>query len=551
MGARTRVFGGLLLVHTLALAADTPLELGRAGLEKCRDATRRSSPQEAAAAAETAESQFERALELSPASVDARVGRARVLLECRMGPADMMERMALMQAIEGDLGAALALDPRHWEARFLLATLLYNVPPFLGRGGDAIEHLELLVEQQESSGAPQSAEPYVMLGDLLERAGEDDRAREVWRRGARLHPASDVLRERAAGSGTPTAPPDPDLVPGPAPAGDTLGPVSGRLVAHLERAASRRQIAGLSVGIERKGEPILVRGFGWADLEHEVSATSSTVYAIGSITKQFMAATILLLVDRGVLILDGEVAEWLPEPVRPLVAGIRIRHLLSHTSGLPQDAVASGDWLRDSLGEPRSGAPGERYFYSNLGYGLLGLVVEGATERPWEETLEDHLLSPLAMTATHPCSEVEIVPHRGRGYSWQGDRMVNAAPVEGSPALHFAGGLCSTVDDLLRWLRGLHGGELLAPSSYHAMITPPPLPHGELTTYAFGLRAQEVGGRRVLQHSGATGGFLSELAYYPDDDLAVVVLMNSDGGDPRALGYDLARIVLDAARAAS
>jgi CubicO group peptidase (beta-lactamase class C family) len=122
--------------------------------------------------------------------------------------------------------------------------------------------------------------------------------------------------------------------------------------------------------------------------------------------------------------------------------------------------------------------------------------------------------------------------------------MVHAPIVEGSPALLWAGGLCSTVEDLLRWQRALHGGALLAAASSQAMTSPPRLEGQETTTYAYGLRVHAPRGRRVYQHSGGIDGFLAEAAYYPAEELSIVVLMNSDGGDPRSLGFELAEIVL-------
>lgn len=536
----------LALAATPVVAADS-LAMGGEALEQCRDATRRGSPAEAREAADRAEGHYAELLESESSNLAARVGRARVLLECRMAPAVMMERAVLMQRIEADLDAALALDARHWEARFLLATLLYNVPPFLGRRDDAVRHLETLIEQQELVGAPTVAEPYVMLGDLLEQRGDAERAREVWQHGARLYPESEALRERIARSAVPAATPTGTAQEsGPAtvdPSAAREGVVE-RLVARLEREASRPQIAGLSVGIEQRGERILVRGFGLAELEHGVPATAQSVYRVGSITKQFTAAAVLLLAEEGALALDDGVAQWLPAQLRPRVAGIELRHLLSHTSGLTPDPVVAADWLRDGLERSRVGAPGERYAYSNFGYALLGLAIEAATSRPWEAVLEERLWSPAGMGSTGLCRRDEIVPHRARGYAWQGDRMLHAPAVEESPALHWAGGLCSTAEDLLRWQRALHGGELLSDASHQAMTSPPRLEGAEGTTYAFGLRVHAPRGRRVYQHSGGIDGFLAEAAYYPAEKLSIVVLMNSDGGDPRALAFELAEIVL-------
>ena len=533
---RTAVFAILHFATVLtSAAAEVGLAAGTSALERCREAARRQSWEEAAVLAGEAEEAFAGVAAGSPDHVAARVGAAQALMECRIEAAPMMEKVALMQAIEEQLAAALAADPDHWEARYVYGAFLYHVPPFLNRTDDAIVHLERLVAGEDTVGASRSPEPYRMLGDLYRRRDRAADARAAWRKGLDRHPGAADLQERLRAAEEAAA---------PAPASTPSPPeavLEERLRRRLETEVARPEVAGMAVGVVRRGDPLLVEGFGFADLENEVPATPRTVFRIGSITKQFTAAAVLRLAEEERLDLDDPVSRWLPEAAR--AGEVRLHHLLSHTAGLPRDPVGSSTWIADSLAAPRLGAPGERYGYSNVGYGLLGLVVERASGTSWPAYLEAAFFGPLGMTATRPCDPREIIPRRAEGYTWLGDRLFNDDPLRYGPALMASGGLCSTLEDLLRWQSALHGGPLLAPESYRRMTTPPGVAAPEGTTYGFGVRVDAPRGSKVIHHSGGISGFLSELAWYPGEELAVAVLTNSEATDPRGLGFDLADLV--------
>jgi CubicO group peptidase (beta-lactamase class C family) len=537
------------LTLTLALAAmpglAVPATLADAerALAGCRTAVERESADEAAELAARAEEAFERALASDP--VRSHLGLARTLLECRIEAAPMLEKAVLMQRIEHHLGAVLERDPDHLEARFLYGALLWGAPPFLGRTDDAIGHFETLLEGAESRGETATAEAYLYLGDLYARKDRREDARATWERGRKLYPRVDAFEERLA-----TEPPDaaeppskPTSAPGAAGSEESRGAGSQAIRLRLEAEVARPEIPGLAVALARGEEVLLLEGFGLADLENGVAMTPDSVVRIGSISKQFAAATALRLVEEGALDVDGAAARWLPEQRRAL-AGITVRHLLNHTAGLPQDAVGAADWLERSLAEPRVGEPGERYAYSNLGYALLGRILEAAGGEAYPALLERLVLGRAGLRATRPCDERAIVPHRAQGYAWRGDRLLNDDPVLATPSLLYAGGLCSTARDLLRWQRALHGGEVLGADAYALLVEIPGVRDPAGTTYAAGLRVHAPRGRRVLQHSGGITGFLTEVAYYPATRLAIVVLTNSDAASPRALGFELAEMTL-------
>lgn len=532
-----------------AAGADDPaMQEGREALERCTAAAEEGSHVVADAAGKEAATAFERALETAPDSVEARMGAAKARLFCRIAQAPMMEKMSLMEEIERLFTEVLERRSGHWEARYLLASLLYNVPPFLGRTGDAVTHFERLIAQQEEDGEPTRAEPYLYLGELLLRQDRHEEAREVWRRGRERYPDHAGLAERLAELTATDRQGDEE----PGSGKDETGvsedrSLENRLRQRLEDAVDRPELPGVAVALVRGDERLLVAGFGFADLENEVPVTAETVFRIGSVSKQLTAAALLRLVDSGKLSLTDSLAPWLPEAVRSNVTGITLADLLTHTAGLPTDAAESARWIEDSLTRPRVGAPGERYHYSNLGYALLGHVLTQVTGRSFEVHLRETLLEPLGMTATRICDSHRIIPRRAEGYTWRGDRLLNDDPVRFTPSLLYGGGLCSTAEDLARWLRALHGGEVLGETSYRAMITPPAVEDEEGTTYGMGVRVHEPRGRRVIHHSGGISGFAAETAFYPEASLAVVVLTNSEAGKPRELGYELAEMVLGGA----
>lgn len=552
---------GVLLLALLgaglaAVAAPAPgAEAGPGGgeaaalqaLEACRESYERQSFDEARELAVRAEEVYRAMLEERPDAVAAHVGIARAQMECRIGAASMMEQMSLMGSIEKHLARVLEIDPEHGEARLLYAALLYNVPPFLGRSDDAISHLEILLG---SDDGPRTPDVYLMLGDLYLRGGETEKAVDVWRRGAERFPDSAALRQRLQ-----------DAAPSPAqgerqgveshgqdPATQELGTqdLAARLRARTRAEVGRPEVVGLAAAVVLDGETLLLDAFGLADVENRVPLTTAAVFRLGSISKQLTAAVILELEAEGRLSVDDRLAAWLPAEHRRAAGEVRLHHLLSHTSGLPPEAVEGPDWIAASLAAPRLGRPGERYAYSNLGYGLLGRVAERAGGKPWRELLQETLLTPLGLEHTLLCDRREIIPHRAAGYVWQGDRLLNAAPVRPTPTLFAAGLVCSTVEDLVAWQLALHGGRVLDPARYRRMVTPPAVSAAEGTTYAFGLRVHAPRGRRVIRHSGGISGFLSELAYYPDEELVVAVLTNSQNSDPRTLGFELADLVLGA-----
>jgi CubicO group peptidase (beta-lactamase class C family) len=315
------------------------------------------------------------------------------------------------------------------------------------------------------------------------------------------------------------------------------------------------RVAGLAVAVVRGADTLLLKSYGRADLEWDVAMPEDAVFEIGSVTKQFTAAAVLQLRDEGRLDLDADVTDYLPDyPTRG--HRIPIRRLLDHTSGIRGYTemesfaeIATRSMPRDSLvarfaAEPFDFPPGEAQIYNNSAYFLLGLIIERVSGMPYEDYVAQ-LFTRLGMTRSGYCSNSRIVHRSARGYHRTEAGFERAAYLDHTWP-YAAGSLCSTAGDLVTWLRALHRGEVLPPASYREMITPGSLHDGTPVRYAMGLsRAPDAGGRPAIHHGGGINGFLSETLYYPEEDLSVVVLINTTGSvSPTAVAAELVDVLL-------
>jgi CubicO group peptidase (beta-lactamase class C family) len=293
-----------------------------------------------------------------------------------------------------------------------------------------------------------------------------------------------------------------------------------------------------TVLVARGDKVLFSKGYGFANLEWRIPNDPATKFRIGSITKQFTAAAILLLEERGKLAIDEHVKTHLPD-VPAAWNRITLRHLLTHTSGIPDFINAPGfaelqpfaatpeELVAHFRGEPLEFEPGSQYSYSNSGYILLSYLIEKISGENYERFIRENLFAPLGMNDSGYDSNSAVIPHRAAGY------VYGAAGFENAAFFHMsipqgAGGLYSTTEDLLKWTRGLFGGKVLKPESLAKMTTP------FLGNYALGLSIESVAKRKVIRHSGGIDGFDTEVAYYPSDQVTIVVLSNVEADAPEA-----------------
>jgi CubicO group peptidase (beta-lactamase class C family) len=281
-----------------------------------------------------------------------------------------------------------------------------------------------------------------------------------------------------------------------------------------------------SVLVARGDIVLMNKGFGSERLTPATPNKPSTRFAIGSLTKQFTAAGILLLEERGKLALTDRLSQHLPDTPAAW-SGITLFHLLTHTSGLPNTTVAATeraavttqkDIFEAARRQPLDFAPGERFNYSNTGYVALGLVIEKLAAQPYADFVRTSLFTPLGMSNSGYLVD-GVAPGLATGYA-AGPNGPAPFPAGTNFEAFAAGALYSTTEDLAAWQRGLFGGKVLTPASLAKMTTP------FKNDYALGIESRLRNGRRVLEHSGGYGAFRNMMAYYPDDRVSVIVLSN-------------------------
>jgi CubicO group peptidase (beta-lactamase class C family) len=325
----------------------------------------------------------------------------------------------------------------------------------------------------------------------------------------------------------------------------------------LRERMRRTRLPGVSLALVREDEVVYARGFGFRDLEKRLPATPATAYGIGSITKSFTALGILQLVEEGKLSLEDPVEKFLPLKIRPFGEPIRVWHLLSHTAGIPALAYAEAElrWEQGTGGKPLALAtledfvawlngatdwvearPGERWFYLNEGYILLGGIIEKLSRLSYADYVRKKILEPLGMTNTGFLGEE--VPELATPYVVPEEGQPHPGKIRPIP-IGSDGALVSTVLDLAKYLRMWlrRGAPLLSEKSYEELVKPRvpmpseprwPEPVGQ-AFYALGLSVQKFFGRTLIGHGGSVFVYTAHMGFIPEGKVGVAVLANGSG----------------------
>lgn len=306
---------------------------------------------------------------------------------------------------------------------------------------------------------------------------------------------------------------------------------------------------GAAVLVVRDGEPALVRSYGLADIDKGIAIQADTNFRLASLTKQFTASCIMMLVERGELSLDAtlpEVFDDFPDYGRE----ITIRNLLNHTSGLidyedliPEDfegQVSDRDALQSMYEVSETYfEPGSEYRYSNTAYAMLAVLIENISGMPFAEFLEQNIFGPLGMDNTVAYQKgISTVANRAYGYTVD-DGAVQFSDQSTTSAVLGDGGIYTSVLDYFKWDQALYTDRLLPQAALQQMWT------AGLGDYGFGWRVDTVDGHRRLHHDGSTSGFRNYVIRYPDDRMTVLVLTNRRGPDAMPLAEAVAAIYLD------
>jgi CubicO group peptidase (beta-lactamase class C family) len=331
--------------------------------------------------------------------------------------------------------------------------------------------------------------------------------------------------------------------------------LASRIDAIVEAPIKAGKVAGASVAVVRGSDTVVMKGYGFADLELDVPTPARATYEIGSVTKQFTAASILLLAEQGKLSLDDDLTKFLPD--YPAQGNrVTIRRLLNHTSGIKGYTELPEFREFQMLKKPRQELvklfgdkpydfkPGDEQIYNNSAFFLLGLIIEKVSGQTYADFVQHNLFDRVGMKDSYYCSERTIHKNHAHGYDTDRGGLVLKAYLDHSWP-YAAGSLCSNTIDLVAWNKALHGGKVLKADSYKEMTSPGVLNDGTRIRYGMGIGLSDTDGRRTISHGGGINGFLSESAYYPDDDLVIVVLLNTAGPvGPRELAREIAAAVL-------
>ena len=338
-------------------------------------------------------------------------------------------------------------------------------------------------------------------------------------------------------------------------AGQLPPAITAKIDAAVDKALADSGAPSASIAVVKDGRIAYVKAYGEARLDPPTAARPEMRYSIGSVSKQFMAAAILLLVEDGKLSLDDKVARYLPNLTR--AGEITIRQLLSHTSGYqdyyPLDYVApfmqkpvtADDILKTWAGKALDFGPGTRWQYSNTNYVAAGRILERVTGMSLTSFLQTRIFGPLGMTSVIDLDEKFLTESDAAGYTRFGLGPARPAAPEGRGWLFAAGELAMTAQDLARWDISLIEHKLLKPGSLDTMMNPVRLANGAPTGYALGVSVADANGHPMLRHGGAVSGFVSLNTVWPDARAAMVVFANMDGsGAPGSITSQIAPLLL-------
>ncbi len=331
---------------------------------------------------------------------------------------------------------------------------------------------------------------------------------------------------------------------------DTISPdLKAKIDAAADQVLQKTGVPSASVAIVQNGTIVYTQAYGKAKLDPPVDATPAMRYSIGSISKQFTAAAVLLLQQEGKLSINDPVSKYLPDLTR--ANEVTIRMLLSHTSGYqdywPEDYVmppmlkaTEAQHILNVWGKkPLDFDPGTKWQYSNTNYVITGRIVEMVSGEPLMNFLQEHIFKPINMEAVWNSDAQKLGDTDAEGYVRYALGPLRPAPKEGKGWMFAAGELAMPAYDLAQWDISVMNRSLLDQKSYDQMFDPVMLKDGESSHYALGLFIRDMNGHVIYQHSGEVSGFVSDNVVFPNDKAAIVVLTNQDAS-PAAAGIAMA-----------
>ncbi len=338
---------------------------------------------------------------------------------------------------------------------------------------------------------------------------------------------------------------------------NTLNPNIGKAIdSYFNEQLSENSIPGISLAVIQGGEVVYAKGYGYANLEHGVTAKPETVYQLASVSKQFTAAGVMLLVQDGKINLDDSIKTYLTDAPETW-QDITVRQILNHTAGLG-DYDADFDYLHPKTEEEMLSniyqsklmfEPGSRFSYSNFGYIILSILISKVSGQSFGEFMTERIFAPLGMSATTVISERDIVMNRAQGYQFDSETgdVKNQAWVNPTLNIYGDGAFYSTVLDMAKWDAALYGSNILSEESKETLWKPLTLGNGDswpiADAYGMGWSVGSVNGHAFVEHSGGWQGFATHFLRFVDDRLTVVVLANLDVASSSGIARQVAGLV--------
>ena len=327
---------------------------------------------------------------------------------------------------------------------------------------------------------------------------------------------------------------------------------AARIETFIRAEVARQRIPGAAVAVIRNGQVVLAAGYGESNVEHRAAVTPDTIFQSGSVGKQFTAAAVAWLAEQGKLRYDDALTTFFPDAPQHWKA-ITVRHLLTHTSGIPDYTGGSIDYRKDfseddllrmAYGLKPEFEPGSRWNYSNTGYIVLGFVVRKVSGQFYGDVLRERIFQPLGMKTARVISEADIVPNRAAGYRLAGSELKNQNWV--SPSLNTTadGALYLSLRDMIAWDAGIRERRVLKPETWNQILTAATLNSGKSYPYGFGWGVDTVNGHRIESHGGSWQGFRAHISRYPADGLSVIVLTNLAQANPGRIADGIAELLV-------
>lgn len=316
----------------------------------------------------------------------------------------------------------------------------------------------------------------------------------------------------------------------------------------VKQLMEKQKIVGLSLAVVKNGKAIVNKGYGQANVELNVPVNSETVIRLGSVSKQFFTTAIMKLMEEGKLGIEDPVHKFFPDAPKTWEP-IKIKHLMSHTSGLQREAPGYDnfkiqpdlDVIKSAYSLPLVFTTGEKYLYCNTAYFMLAEIITQVSGMPWQDYIHDKLFVPAGMHNSYLTDFYRIIPNRAEGYMHRQDTLVNATAML---AIRPSGGFLSTASDMIKWDKALREKKIILKKENWEKLWQPFIKTSDKADlkeyYGFGWVIDEYKGRKLIIHGGANIGFRSVFARFVNEGLSIIILTNTDEANPRLIANALA-----------